>query len=87
MVWGPGTPEDWPGILAQPVPEFDVAVVPLDAPLGPLAKGPFFALLALGKELGQTIPDLKPGDTIAGAEAISIMLAEYNHLFGRRQHH
>jgi phospholipase C len=82
----PRPPEDWPDVLAGPVPAFDVAVVPLNAPLGPLAKGLFFGLLALGKELGQTVPDLSPEDDVKGAEAIAIMQAEFGHLFPRLQH-
>ena len=77
----PRPPEEWPDVLPRPVPEFDVAVVPLNAPLGPLAKGLFFGLLALGKELGQPVPDIKPEDEVNGAEAISIMRDEFGHMF------
>ncbi len=77
----PRPPEEWPDVSPRPVPEFDVAVVPLDTPLSPLPRGLFFGLLALGKELGQPVPDIKPEDDIKGAEAISILRDEFGHMF------
>ena len=77
----PRDPQDWPDIRPQPVPEFDVALVPTDLPLGTLAKGLFHALLALGKELGQTVPEVSPDATIQGAEGIAIMREMFGHMF------
>ncbi len=77
----PRAPEAWPEVNPQPVPEFDVALVPLDAPLGPLGKALFFAYLALGKSVGQSVPDIAPDADIKGAEAIAIIRDEFGHAF------
>jgi phospholipase C len=81
----PRPPEDWPDVVPLPVPDFDVAVVKMDAPLAPLPKGLFFGLLALGKELGQTVPDLDPADDVNGSDAVVIILSEFAHLFPELQ--
>ncbi len=81
----PRLPEDWPDVVPHPVPDFDVAVVKMDAPLAPLPKGLFFGLLALGKELGQTVPDLDPADDVKGSDAVAIILSEFAHLFPELQ--
>jgi len=77
----PRDPQDWPDVLAQPVPAFNTAVVPPDLPLRGLAKGLFFALLALGKELGQSVPDVSPDADIKGAEGIAIIRDTFGHMF------
>jgi phospholipase C len=77
----PRDPQDWPDVLAQPVPAFNTAVVPPDLPLRGLAKGLFFALLALGKELGQSVPDVSPNTDIKGAEGIAIIRDTFGHMF------
>ncbi len=58
-----------------------MALVPLDQPLGVLANGLFFGLLALGRALGQDVPDITPEDHINGGEAITIIQREFGHLF------
>ena len=58
----------------------------MDAPLAPLPKALFFGLLALGKELGQTVPDLSPSDDVMGSEAVAIILSEFADLFPELQH-
>jgi len=77
----PRPPETWPDVTPQPVPDFDVAVVPLDQPLGPLPKGLFFGLLALGKEFGQDVPDIEPTDEITGGMAVKIIIEQFAHMF------
>ena len=77
----PRDPADWPDVDPQLVPAFDVALVPPDAPLGPLAKALFHGLLALGKQLGQTVPEISPDATITGAEGRAIMVEEFAHMF------
>ena len=77
----PRSPETWPDVTPQPVPDFNVAAVPLDQPLGPLSKGLFFGLLALGKELGQDVPDILPTDDIMGGPAIEIIVEQFAHMF------
>ena len=68
----PRAQEDWPEVIARPVPEMHESLVPLDAPLGLLGKSLLLAVLAFAQGLGKTIPDIKPEDTITGAEAIAI---------------
>ena len=63
----PRAQEDWPEIIPRPVPEMPESVVPLDAPLGLLGKSLLLSVLAMGKERGMSVPELKPEDTITGA--------------------
>jgi phospholipase C len=74
----PRDPQDWPDILPQPVPAFDTALVPPDLPLRDLPKGLFFAL---GKELGQSVPDVSPDATIKGAEGLAMIRDLFGQLF------
>ena len=48
------------------------ALIPLDEPLNRLAKALVGGLLALGKGLGATVPDVSPDAEITGAQAIAI---------------
>jgi phospholipase C len=64
--------DDWPEISARPVPVMPETMVPLDAPIGMLGKALLSAVLGLAKGLGKTVPDLRPEDTITGAQAIAI---------------
>jgi phospholipase C len=59
----PRHPDHWPDVDPEPVPAFDTALIPPDAPLSPLAKALLHALLALGKQLGQSVPDISPDAT------------------------
>jgi phospholipase C len=68
----PRPPEDWPEVTARPVPKMPQTLVPLDAPLGLLGKSLFFAVLGLAHGLGAAVPDIKPEDTITGAQAVAI---------------
>jgi phospholipase C len=68
----PRAQEDWPEISARPVPAMPETLVPLDAPLGVLGKSLLSAILAFAQGLGKTVPDIKPDDTITGAQAIAI---------------
>jgi phospholipase C len=77
----PRAPEEWPEVTAQPVPEFDAALVPLDAPLRPLPKAVLFAALAFAEQSGQAVPDIKPDDDIKGGEAIAILSEILAHMF------
>jgi phospholipase C len=64
--------EDWPEVLARPVEPMTQALLPLDAPLNGLGKALFGGVLALGKGMGATVPDLLPDAVITGAQAIAI---------------
>jgi phospholipase C len=77
----PRHPDHWPDVDPEPVPAFDTALIPPDAPLSPLAKALLHALLALGKQLGQSVPDISPDATITGAEGLAIMRDEFAHMF------
>ena len=46
--------------------------MPLDAPLNGLGKALFGGVLALGKGMGATVPDVPPDAVITGAEAIAM---------------
>ncbi len=69
----PRAPEDWPDVIARPVPDFDAAVIPPDAPLRPLARSALHAVLALARELGVPGPDIAPDAEISGAHGIALI--------------
>ena len=82
----PRAQEDWPDVTPQPVPEFDKALVPPDAPLSHLAQALAMGFLALVKELGQDVPEIKDPGALKGGEAIDLIHQEVGHLFpGLRQ--
>ena len=68
----PRSQQDWPEVLARPVEPMTESLMPLDAPLNGLGKALFAAVLALGKGMGATVPDLPPDAVITGAEAIAM---------------
>ncbi|MET7991479.1 alkaline phosphatase family protein [Amycolatopsis sp. NPDC005232] len=77
----PRAPEDWPDVLPRPVPEFRESLVPVGAPLSPLAKALFQGYLALTKQLGQAVPDI-PGDAeLSGGQALDIVHETAGDLF------
>ncbi|RYE40548.1 MAG: hypothetical protein EOP24_40400 [Hyphomicrobiales bacterium] len=65
----PRAQEDWPDIIARPVPELHESLVPLAAPLGAHAKALFAGVLTLGGQLGVVLPEIDL-DTATGAEAL-----------------
>ena len=69
----PRTPDQWPDVVARPVPKFDVAMLPPDQPLSVLGKGILHAILAFEKSLGAKVPAVSPDAKLTGAEAIEIM--------------
>ena len=68
----PRAQEDWPEVVPRPVPVMPDSLMPLDAPLGLLGKALLFGVLTLAKEFGEAVPDVKPQDTITGAQAIAM---------------
>ena len=48
------------------------SLAPLDAPLGLLGKSLLLAVLAFAQGMGKPVPDIKPEDTITGAQVISL---------------
>jgi phospholipase C len=69
----PRAPESWPDVFPQPVPAFNQALLPPDAPLSVLAKHILLAVLAFAKEQGETVPDVAEDADIRGAEAVAIL--------------
>jgi phospholipase C len=76
----PRQPENWPDVVARPVPAFDQSVLPLDAPLSPLAQAVTMGFLELVKQLGQTVPKIDPAK-LKGGEAIKLVHETLGHLF------
>jgi len=83
----PRPPEEWPEVVARPVPGFEVALVPPDAPMSALQKGSLHALLAMGRHLGQVVPELKLDAEVKGAEAIEMISDLFGHLFPQLRQH
>ena len=68
----PRTQDQFPDIIARPVPVMHDSVAPLDAPLGLLGTSLLLGVLAFAESLGKTVPHLAPGDTISGSQAVAI---------------
>ncbi|MFJ6630902.1 alkaline phosphatase family protein [Streptomyces sp. NPDC091376] len=77
----PRDPQDWPDVSARPVPGFDQALVPPDAPLTPLATAMFHGYLALVEQLGATVPVIDEGAELKGQEAMAIVHESAHTLF------
>jgi phospholipase C len=77
----PRSPEDWPDRVPLPVPKFDVALVPSEAPLGGLPKAIFLACMGLGKALGQSVSDIGPDADVKGGEAVTMIRDMFFDLF------
>ncbi len=67
--------------MAQPVPAFETKLVPADRPLGGLGQALFLGLLAVAKEIGQTVTEIAPDTAPTGGEAVAIMRESFGHLF------
>lgn len=68
----PRMPEDWPDIVARPVPPMPESLLPLDAPLTSLGQSLLHGVLALGRLMGATVPQVSPDARFTGAEAIAM---------------
>jgi phospholipase C len=77
----PRSPEDWPDVVPRPVPKFDAALLPPDAPLGALPKAIFLACIGLGKALGQSVPDIGPDADVKGGEAVTMIRSMFFEVF------
>ncbi len=77
----PRAPDQWPEVFPQPVPKFDVALLPPDRPLSVLGKGIFHAALAFEKMLGARVPDFPPDVELTGAEAMLVLRSSSLQLF------
>jgi phospholipase C len=87
----PRAPEEWPDVVAQPVPvtpsNDDTFARPgTDTRAGfGLGRALFFGLLALAKEIGQSVPDIAPDTAPTGSEAVAIMRDLLGHMFPNLQ--
>jgi phospholipase C len=77
----PRAPETWPEVTARPVPDFNVMSLPRDAAMSGLQKGALLTLMAMGKRLGHSLPELRQDAEIRGAEAIEMISDLFGHLF------
>lgn len=69
----PRPPEQWPDVMPQPVPPFNVALLPPNLPLSVLGKAMFFAILEFEKMLGAKVPAIPKDTDLTGAQAEDIM--------------
>ena len=79
----PRPPQEWPEVRPQPVPAFDEALLPPDAPLSPLAKAFVGGAVTLARGLDPTAPDIEGLERLDGAEALSKLRETVGHLFPR----
>jgi phospholipase C len=77
----PREPEDWPDVTARPVPDFEIAGIPVGARMSGMQSGALFTLMALGHKMGHVLPDLKHDAEIGGADAIEMISDLFGHLF------
>jgi phospholipase C len=69
----PRSPDQWPEVFPQPVPQFDVALLPPDLPLSVLGRAILRAGLEYEKMLGAHVPVISADTDITGAQAISML--------------
>ena len=79
----PRQPEDWPEVIARPVPKGPESVAPLDAPLGTLGKSLVAACLALGRGMGEKVPEFDKTKPITGAQGQAMVDDVLGELFPR----
>jgi phospholipase C len=69
----PRSPDQWPDVVAQPVPKFDAALLPPDRPLSVLGKGLLHSVLEFEKHLGARVPTIPADAKLTGAQATAMM--------------
>ena len=82
----PRAPEDWPDVFPQPVPPFDPAQISPEARLRTLPKAAFFTVLELAKHLkdrGAGAPEYDNDADICHADAMTVILDTFGHMFPR----
>jgi hypothetical protein len=77
----PREPEDWPDVSPQPVPDFDGSLIPLDAPLSPMARWLVGGSVELARGLDRSVPEIPNLDDLTGAEGLAIVHESVGHLF------
>lgn len=68
----PRPQEDWPEVIARPVPKGPSSLVPMEAPLGVLAQALFAGVVSLGKGMRAAVPEVDFKQPMSGAEALEI---------------
>jgi phospholipase C len=76
----PRRPEDWPDVHPRPVPEFDLSLVPPDAPLSPLAQALVGGGATLAHSMDADAPEIEDVDQLTGAEALAKLRETVGHL-------
>ena len=79
----PRQQEDWPEIVARPVPKGPAWLSPLDAPLGLLGKSLVAGCLALGRGMGEKVPEFDKTKPITGAQGQAMIDQVLGELFPR----
>jgi phospholipase C len=69
----PRPPEQWPDVVAAPVPKFDAALLPPDQPLSVLGHSMLDSILAFEKALGANVPTISPHATMTNGQAMAMM--------------
>ena len=80
----PRPPEDWPEVFPRPVPPFDPAQISPEARLRALPKAAFSAVLELARQRidrGAGAPEYQQGVDICHADAMTIIVDTFGHLF------
>ena len=63
------------------MPAYDEALIPLDAPLSPLAQALVMGCLALTQQLGQSVPAITDPAALTGAEGLALVREAVGHLW------
>lgn len=82
----PRAQEDWPEVVARPIPPGPPSLIPLDAPIGVLARGLFGGVLELGRGMGVSVPDVDLDEPISGAQALDMSHEVLEELFPALHH-
>ena len=79
----PRPPQSWPEVRPRPVPEYDETLIPLNAPLSPLAQALVMGCVALTQQFGQSVPAIVDPAALTGAQGIDIMHEALGSVFPR----
>ena len=79
----PRPPEDWPEVSPRPLPGDSGTLIPLDAPLSPLAQALVMGCLALAQQLGQPVPTITDPTVLTGTQGLDVIHDALGSLFPR----
>ncbi|HYB47549.1 MAG TPA: alkaline phosphatase family protein, partial [Streptosporangiaceae bacterium] len=83
----PRSQEQWPEVVARPVPPMPETVVPFDAPLGLLGKAVIGGVFSLAHEFGIEVPQITMQTPVNGAEAIAALTEVLGKMFPQLRDH